>query len=158
MATWTVTGGGSTGHNSSAPTVKVYSEIVDFSEFTTAGTDVIQVIELPANSLVLYAGMDVLTADGSGNSNALSLGDGADVDRWVAASTPTAGMEVTRARAGDSSLGTTSVGYAYYAAADTIDIVSSVGVTTSAKVRVFAVVADCDGHGDNEDQNVTFAS
>ena len=141
MATWTVTGGGSTGHNSSAPTVKDYSEIVDFGEFTTAGTDVIQVIELPANSLVLYAGMDVLTADGSGNSNALSLGDGADVDRWVAASTPTAGIETTRAQAGDS-----------------IDIVSSVGVTTSAKVRVFAVVADCDGHGDNEDQNVTFAS
>ena len=158
MATWTVTGGGSTGHNSSAPTVKVYSEIVDFSEFTTAGTDVIQVIELPANSLVLYAGMDVLTADGSGNSNALSLGDGADVDRWITASTPGAGIEVTRAQAGDSSLGTTSIGYAYYAAADTIDIVSSVGVTTSAKVRVFAVVADCDGHGDNEDQNVTFAS
>ena len=46
----------------------------------------------------------------------------------------------------------------YYAAADTIDIVSSVGVTTTAKVRVFAVVADCDGHGDNEAQNVTFAS
>ena len=157
MATWTVTGGGSTGHSANAPTVKVYSEIVDFSEFTTAGTDVVEVIELPANSLVLYAGMDVLTADGSGNSNALSLGDGADVDRWVAASTPTAGIETTRARAGDSSLGTTSIGYAYYAAADTIDIISSVGVTTSAKVRVFAVVADCDGHGDNEDQNVTFA-
>ena len=157
MATWTVTGGGSTGHSANAPTVKVYSEIVDFSEFTTAGTDVVEVIELPANSLVLYAGMDVLTADGSGNSNALSLGDGADVDRWISASTPTAGIETTRARAGDSSLGTTSIGYAYYASADTIDIVSSVGVTTSAKVRVFAVVADCDGHGDNEDQNVTFA-
>ena len=157
MATWTVTGGGSTGHSANAPTVKVYSEIVDFSEFTTAGTDVVEVIELPANSLVLYAGLDVLTADGSGNSNALSLGDGADVDRWVAASTPTAGIETTRARAGDSSLGTTSIGYAYYASADTIDIVSSVGVTTSAKVRGFAVVADGEGHGDNEDQNVTFA-
>ena len=36
MATWTVTGGGSTGHSANAPTVKVYSEIVDFSEFTTA--------------------------------------------------------------------------------------------------------------------------
>ncbi len=45
MATWTVTGGGSTGHSANAPTVKVYSEIVDFSEFTTAGTDVIEVIE-----------------------------------------------------------------------------------------------------------------
>jgi len=156
MATWTVTGGGSTGHSASAPTVKVYSEIVDFSEFTIATNDVIQVIELPANSLVLYAGMDVLTADSAGNSGTFSLGDGADVDRWVAASTATAGMEVTRARAGDSSLGTTSVGYAYYAAADTIDLVNATG-TMNPKVRVFAVVADCDGHGDNESQNVTFA-
>ena len=157
MATWTVTGGGSTGHSANAPTVKVYSEIVDFSAFTITTNDIVEVIELPANSLVLYAGYDVLTADSAGNSGTLSLGDQADVDRWVAASTATAGIETTRARAGDSSLGTTSVGYAYYAAADTIDIVSSVGVTTTAKVRVFAVVADCDGHGDNEDQNVTFA-
>ena len=156
MATWTVTGGGSTGHSANAPTVKVYSEIVDFSEFTTAATDTIEVIELPANSLVLYAGLDILTADGSGNSNALSLGDGADVDRWVAASTATAGMETTRARAGDSSLGTTSIGYAYYAAADTIDLTNATG-TMNCVVRVFAVVADCDGHGDNESQNVTFA-
>ena len=154
MATWTITGGGSTGHNSSSPTVKVYSEIVDFSEFTTSATDTIEVIELPANSLVLYAGMDVLTADSSGNSNQLSLGDGDDVDRYVSASTPAAGMEATRERAGASGA---AVGYNYYAAADTIDIKSSAGVTTTAKVRVFAIVADCDGHGDNESQNVTFA-
>ena len=154
MATWTVTGGGATGHNSSAPTVKVYSEIVDFSEFTIAAADTVQVIELPANSLVLYCGMDCLTADSSGNSNTLELGDGDDPNRYVATSVPAAGIEVTLARAGASSA---AVGYNYYAAADTIDIKSLAGVTTTAKMRVFAVVADCDGHGDNEDQNVTFA-
>ena len=157
MATWTITGGGNTGHSADGKKVRVISEIVDFSEFTISTNDVIQVIELPANSLVLYAGLDVLTADGAGNSGTLSLGDGADVDRYVAASTVTAGIEVTRARAGDSSLGTTSVGYAYYAAADTIDLVNATG-TIDAKVRVFAVVADCDGLGDTEGQNVTFSS
>tara|TARA_Y100001938_G_scaffold150881_1_gene244059 strand:- start:5646 stop:6119 length:474 start_codon:yes stop_codon:yes gene_type:complete len=157
MATWTITGGGSTGHSANAPTVKVYSEIVDFSEFTITTNDVVQVIELPANSLVLYAGYDVLTADSAGNSGTLSLGDGADVDRYVSASTATAGIETTRARAGDSSLGTTSIGYAYYAAADTIDLTNATG-SVNCVVRVFAVVADCDGHGDNESQNVTFAT
>ena len=155
MATWTITGGGNTGHSADGKKVRVISEIVDFSKFTTAATDVIQVIELPANSLVLYAGMDILTADSSGNSNQLSLGDGDDVDRYVSASTPTAGMEATRERSGASGA---AVGYNYYAAADTIDIVSSAGVTTTAKVRVFAIVADCDGLGDNEGQNVTFSS
>ena len=156
MATWTVTGGGSTGHSANAPTVKVYSEIVDFSAFTITTNDIVEVIELPANSLVLYAGYDVLTADSAGNSGTLSLGDQADVDRWGAASTATAGIETTRARAGDSSLGTTSICYAYYSAADTIDITNATG-SVYCVVRVFAVVADCDGHGDNEAQNVTFA-
>jgi len=157
MATWTITGGGNTGHSADGKKVRVISEIVDFSKFTISTNDVIQVIELPANSLVLYAGLDVLTADGAGNSGTLSLGDGADVDRYVSASTVTAGIEVTRARAGDSSLGTTSVGYAYYAAADTIDLVNATG-SIDGKVRVFAVVADCDGLGDNEGQNVTFST
>ena len=156
MATWTITGGGSTGHSANAPTVKVYSEIVDFSAFTITTNDIVEVIELPANSLVLYAGYDVLTADSAGNSGTLSLGDQADVDRWVSASTATAGIETTRARAGDSSLGTTSIGYAYYASADTIDLTNATG-SVNCVVRVFAVVADCDGHGDNEAQNVTFA-
>ena len=104
MATWTITGGGNTGHSADGKKVRVISEIVDFSEFTIATNDVIQVIELPANSLVLYAGLDVLTADGAGNSGTLSLGDGADVDRYVSASTATAGIETTRARAGASQL------------------------------------------------------
>ena len=69
------------------------TQVVDFSSFTNAAGDVVQVIEVPANTLCLYAGMDVLTADGAGNSGTLSLGDGADVDRYVAASTATAGME-----------------------------------------------------------------
>ena len=157
MATWTITGGGNTGHSADGKKVRVISEIVDFSEFTISTNDVIQVIELPANSLVLYAGLDVLTADSAGNSGTLSLGDGADVDRYVSASTATAGIETTREKAGDSSLGTTSIGYAYYAAADTIDLVNATG-SINAKVRVFAVVADCDGLGDNEGQNVTFSS
>jgi len=157
MATWTITGGGNTGHSADGKKVRVISEIVDFSEFTISTNDVIQVIELPANSLVLYAGLDVLTADSAGNSGTLSLGDGAGVDRYVAASTATAGIETTRARAGDSSLGTTSIGYAYYAAADTIDLVNATG-SINAKVRVFAVVADCDGLGDTEGQNVTFST
>jgi|TARA_B100001939_G_C16930235_1_gene613627 hypothetical protein len=157
MATWTITGGGNTGHSADGKKVRVISEIVDFSEFTISTNDVIQVIELPANSLVLYAGLDVLTADSAGNSGTLSLGDGADVDRYVSASTATAGIETTRARAGDSSLGTTSIGYAYYAAADTIDLVNATG-SINAKVRVFAVVADCDGLGDTEGQNVTFST
>ena len=135
--------------------VRMVTQVVDFSSFTNAAGDVVQVIEVPANTLCLYAGMDVLTADGAGNSGTLSLGDGADVDRYVAASTATAGMEVTRARAGDSSMGTTSIGYGVYAA-DTIDLVVATGAV-DCKVRVFCVLADYDGEGDSEGQKVSIA-
>ena len=157
MATFTVTGNASTA--ASLPIgkpIRMVSQIVDFSQFTNASGDVVQVIEVPANTLCLYAGLDVLTADGAGNSGTLSLGDGADVDAFVSASTATAGMEVTRARAGDSSMGTTSIGYRVYAAADTIDLVIATGAI-DAKVRVFCVLADFDGEGDSEAQKVTFA-
>ena len=69
MATLTVTGNASTA--ASLPIgkpVRMISQVVDFSQFTNASGDVIQVIEVPANTLCLYAGMDVLTADGAGNS------------------------------------------------------------------------------------------
>ena len=156
MATYSVSGVGTSGHPAGYPTVKVISQVVDFSSTTNATNDVFQVLSMPANTLVLYAGLDILTADSAGNSGTLSLGDGDDVDCFVAASTATAGIEVTRARAGDSQGGTTSIGYRYYAAADTVDLVVATGAI-NAKVRVFAIVADCDGHGDGEAQVVTYA-
>ena len=156
MATYSVSGVGTSGHPSGLPKVRVLSQVVDFSSTTNATGDVFEVLSMPANTLCLYAGLDILTADSAGNSGTLSLGDGADVDCFVSASTATAGIEVTRARAGDSSKGTTSIGYRYYAAADTIDLVNATGAI-NAVVRVFAVTADCDGHGDSETQKVTYA-
>jgi hypothetical protein len=132
------------------------TQVVDFSSFTNASGDVVQVIEVPANTLCLYAGLDVLTADGAGNSGTLALGDGADVDRYVSASTATAGIEVTRERAGTSAMGTTSVGYGVYTAADTIDLTIATGAV-DCKVRVFCVLADFDGEGDSETQKVSIA-
>ena len=53
-------------------------------------------------------------------------------------------------------MGTTSIGYGVYAAADTIDLVVGTGAI-DAKVRDFCVLADFDGEGDSEAQKVSFA-
>ena len=156
MATYSVSGVGTSGHPTGLPKVRVLSQVISFSDTTNASGDIFQVLSLPANTLVLYAGLDILTADSAGNSGTLSLGDADDVDCFVSASTATAGIETTRARAGDSSKGTTSIGYRYCAAAETIDLVIATGAI-NAVVRVFAVTADCDGHGDAETQKVTYA-
>jgi hypothetical protein len=52
MATFSITGGGSTGISADAGDVKVLSVVVDFSSTTNAANDVFQCIELPANTYV----------------------------------------------------------------------------------------------------------
>ena len=61
MATYTITGGGTTGLSSSAPKVRVASVVVDFSSTTNAAGDVFECIEVPANSYVVTAGVDIIT-------------------------------------------------------------------------------------------------
>ena len=155
MATYTITGGGTTGLSSSAPKVRVASVVVDFSSTTNAAGDVFECIEVPANSYVVTAGVDIITV-GTG-SGTISLGDGADVDRYVAAVVMTAaGQKTIVAQAGTSVMGTTSAGYGIYAAADTIDIVTATAAVNGV-CRVWAVIADVDGLGDSQGQKVTFA-
>ena len=157
MATYTITGGGSTGITSNAVDVKLLSVVVDFSSTTNAANDVFECIELPANTYVVTAGLEVMTADSAGNSGTVSLGDGDDVDRYVTAQTiANTNLVPIRAQAGAGSQGTTSIGYGNYPSADTIDVVVATGAI-NAVVRVWAIVADYDGLGDNESQKVTFA-
>jgi|LULM01.1.fsa_nt_gb hypothetical protein len=157
MATYTITGGGSTGITSNAVDVKLLSVVVDFSSTTNVANDVFECIELPANTYVVTAGLEVMTADSAGNSGTVSLGDGDDVDRYVTAQTiANTNLVPIRAQAGAGSQGTTSIGYGNYTSADTIDVVVATGAI-NAVVRVWAIVADYDGLGDNESQKVTFA-
>ena len=156
MATFSITGGGSTGISADAGDVKVLSVVVDFSSTTNAANDVFQCIELHANTYVVTAGIEVMTADTAGNSGTVSLGDGDDVARYVTAQTiANTNLVPIRAQAGAGAQGTTSIGYGNYTSADTIDVVVATGAI-NAVIRVFAIVADYDGLGSNEAQKVTF--
>ena len=157
MATYTITGGGNTGVSANAVDIKLLSVVVDFSSTTNVANDVFECIELAANTYVVAAGIEVMTADTAGNSGTVSLGDGDDVDRYVTAQTiANTNLVPNRAQAGAGSQGTTSIGYGNYTAADTVDIVVATGAI-NAVIRVWAIVADYDGLGGNEAQKVTFA-
>ena len=85
---------------------------------------------MKANSLVLMAGVEVLTVASTG-SPVLDLGDDSDDDLYVAALSGTAtGHEINAA-------GTAKL----YTAADTIDLIANTA-TFDGKVRVFAVIAE----------------
>lgn len=147
MATYSITGVGTTGFPASGPNVRVISEVVDFSATTNATGDVFETLGIPADTVVLGAGINVITADTAGNSGTIELGDAGDPNRYVAASTVAAAGQETAIFA-------TTVPH-LYDAADTIDMVIGTGAI-NAVVRVWAIIADCTG-GVETAQTVTFS-
>jgi hypothetical protein len=127
---------------------RVISDVVDFSSTTNAASDTFDVLPIPANSLVLAAGVDVLTADGAGNSGTIAVGDSVDADQYAAAATVAATGQMT----------TLDANYAY-SAADAIRLTIGTGAI-DAKVRVWACVISLDDGAtlsDTNSQTSTFA-
>ena len=155
MTTYTIDNVGTAGHPANAAAVRVVDMVIDFSETTNVANDVFECISIPANTYIITAGVDVLTADSAGNSGTLSLGDGADVDRYITAAAPGSTTMTIRAQAGSSASGA-SVAHGIFAAADTLDLVVGTGAL-NGKYRVWALTADFGGMGDAESQVVGFS-
>ena len=86
MANYNVTGaGGTTGHPANGRTPYLVENTVDVSAINgdsgAAQNDVLRVIDVPAETLVLHAGMEILTQ--LSNSVTVDLGTGDDVDNFV---------------------------------------------------------------------------
>ena len=129
MATYTVTGAVAGVPLGIKP--QIIEVVLDFSSTNLTTSDTVQAIEMNANTLVLMAGVEVVTAASTG-SPTLDLGDGDDDDLYVEdVSGSATGHEINNA-AGTAKL---------YTAADTIDL-STNAATFDGKVRVFAVIAE----------------
>lgn len=129
-----------------------YVEVtVDFAAATTskgsalAAADVIEVIDIPAKSVVLGAGFEVMSAmTGTSTDLTLDMGiTGGDVDAWVD------GFDMDAAAVG--SMPAMAAGATIplvFATADTIDILiaSQTGTFTGGKVRVWAYILDAKGY------------
>jgi hypothetical protein len=107
-----------------------------------AAADIIQAIALPTNTMVLHAGIKVITAmEGTTTDSSLLLGmTGGDVDIFSAA------FDYDGASVGDHTTAVLSGGSAdnlpvFTAAADTIDVEidASSGTITGGIIRVYAV-------------------
>lgn len=105
-----------------------------------AASDVIECIRIPAETAVLMAGFEVVTAVAGGSADvAVTLGDGSDPNRWVDT------FDLDAASAGAH--GTVVIATAnptVFASADTIDLVISAATTapTSGTLRVYALMVD----------------
>lgn len=107
---------------------QVVEVVLDFSTTNLAAADVVNVFEIPANTMVLNAGIQVLTAASTG-SPTIDMGDGAAADTWV---TDVDGSTTAQ------EIGATPK---IYTAADNIDIVG-VAATFDGKIRCVATMVD----------------
>jgi len=129
MATYTVTGAVAGVPVGIKP--QIIEVVLDFSSTNLTTSDSVEVFEMKANTLVLMAGVEILTAT-SNSGCVIDLGDDSDDDLYVAALDATAtGHEINNA-AGTAKL---------YTAADTIDMIVN-SATFDGKARVFAVIAE----------------
>ena len=132
----------------SSDAVRVMSEVVDFSSTTNAGGDTFDVIGVPANTLVLAAGCDILTADTAGNSGTLAVGDSSGAAIYSAAAAPTSTGQKTLTDDPKA-----------YSAGDDIRLTIASGAI-NAKVRVWATMMSLDKDGtdvDGDSMTATFA-
>ena len=145
MATYNVTGpGGTTGHPTRTRRPYLVENTIDISAINgdsgAAQNDVIQALDIPAETLIMEAGIEVLTALSS--SVTLDLGiTGGDVDIYVDGDTNATGYSTLTATARHIA-----------ASADTFDVLVLSADSTAGKIRVWAVMCDISGV-DETDRN-----
>jgi|TARA_B110000114_G_C14992922_1_gene357358 hypothetical protein len=143
MATWDKTGvGGTTGHPSNGRTPYLVENTVNLDTFNPAQNDVVQAIDVPAETLVMAAGVEVLVACSS--SVVLDVGitgstaGFSDPDAFVDAYDATGASYAPRDVADGAPMLTCKV-------ADTIDVLVAGAQSTVGKIRVWAVLCDISG-------------
>jgi len=150
MATYDVTGPGGTNrpgrYNPGIRTPYLVENTIDISAINgdagTAANDVLRVIDLPAETLVMEAGIEVLTA--LSGSVTMDLGiTGGDVDIYCDNDTNATGYSTLTATARHVA-----------ATADTLDVLeASSTASTAGKIRVWAILCDVSGVDESDRQS-----
>ena len=154
MATYNVTGvGGTTGHPSNGRTPYLVENTIDVSAVNgdsgSAQNDVLKCIDVPAETLIMAAGVEVLTACSS--SVVIDIGvtgstaGFSDPDAYVDA------YDATGA-AYSGSLGVLPL---ICKVADTIDALMAGAASSAGKIRVWAILCDLSGIDESDNNTST---
>ena len=148
MATITTLAGAASAGRTVGAVPYLVDVTVDFAAAATAkgsalaAADVIEALSVPANTVILNAGMEVITALGGESSDTtFDLGTGVDADNFVD------GFDADAAAAGAYAQNAAAFQPIVNATADTIDLLIATATTapTSGEVRVWAVLMNVDG-------------
>lgn len=131
----TTTAGVSAAHRRGVYMVENTLNIAEMvSDAGVAAADVVRMIDIPAESLVWYANMEIITAM-TGTTPDVDLGWGTDTDEWVDGASGAAGYKTATA------IQTPLV----FSSADTIDLLFNTNAATAGVIRVFALLQDISG-------------
>lgn len=149
MATVTTLAGGATSGRTAGSVPYLVDVNIDFAAAATAkgsalaAADVIECISVPANTLILNAGIEVITVlGGESNDTTFDLGvTTTEPDNFVD------GFDADAAAAGAYAQNAAAYQPLVIGTADTIDLLIATATTapTSGVVRVWAVLMDIDG-------------
>lgn len=137
----TISGGGTVGHPSRMPTPYVVtSQVHDTADGGTGG-DVVQLVDVPADTMIVAGALEVLEARGNGQIT-LSVGiTGGDVDCFVSGSACAAGFTPFL----EAAVGASGSNARILTSADTIDAVILDGGSTgesALRFRIHVVMVD----------------
>ena len=138
MATYDLTAaGGTTGHPSNGRTPYLVENTINVATINgdsgAAQNDVLRVLDIPAETLVMEAGIEVLTALSSSVTMDLGI-TGGDVDIYVDGDGNGTGYSAATATARHIA-----------ASADTLDVLVLGAAAAAGKIRVWAVMCDISG-------------
>ena len=143
MATFdrTITGGGTVGHPSRMPTPYVITSQVHDTVDGGAGGDVVQLVDIPADSMIIAGALEVLEARGNAQIT-LDVGiTGGDVDCFVDGSVLAAGFTPFL----EAAVGASGANARILTSADTIDallIDAGSSGESAARFRVHVCLVD----------------
>ena len=152
MATYNVTGvGGTTGHPSNGRTPYLVENTIDVSAVNgdsgSAQNDVLKCIDVPAETLIMAAGVEVLTACSS--SVTIDIGVTGTTAGFSDADAYVDGYDATGA-AYSGSLGVLPL---IAKVAETLDALVAGAASTVGKIRVWAILCDISGVDETDRQS-----
>jgi hypothetical protein len=136
----------------SAYMVEATLDISKIDSYTCVNGDIFQVLEIPANTFIVAAGAEVLTAfDGTSPTVDIDFAEGDDI---VDGGDVTATGYLAAGTNGGANLTSQTTFTQLVATTDTIDVklIAASADVTAGKLRVYAVVVDLDGIADLADE------
>jgi hypothetical protein len=170
MATYDMTDKDTVGVNSSSivanqsrrpgTSFRMVEALLDMAKLVTAGYsnadgDIFQLLEIPANTFVLIAGAEVLTAfNGSSPTVDIDFAAGDDIVDGGDVTATGFLAEGTAGQSNDVITGIDSLWEQWITTTDTIDVklIAGSADVTSGIIRVYAVIIDLNGHAETADE------